>query len=140
MSMKKSIVEALIFCIAAIFAISTPLVVMSKWMKDMEETKKNTTTRKVLLYSINTDEDISGRFIIGNGMISTKEYVTAYEINDDGGKKYYKMPREKTIIYDTLKQDEQAYAEVTSNGWGEITEIKLYVPENTIEKQINLEL
>ena len=50
------------------------------------------------------------------------------------------MPREKTIIYETLKQDEQAYAEVTSNGWGEITEIKLYVPENTIEKQINLEL
>lgn len=48
------------------------------------------------------------------------QYYMFTNLLDDGGKKYYKMPREKTIVYDTLKQDEQAYAEVTSNGWGKI--------------------
>lgn len=76
------------------------------------------TTEKILLYSISTNEEISGEFTLGNGKISTQEYVTAYKINDDGSKEYYKMPREKTKIYEILKQDEQAYAEVTSNGWG----------------------
>lgn len=49
------------------------------------------------------------------------------------------MNRDKVTIYETLNNDEQAYAEIKKTSLG-IKEIKLYVPKNTIEKEINLNL
>lgn len=97
------------------------------------------TTEEVQLYSISTDKEYEGSFVLGSGSIESQEYITAYRITEDGGKKYFKMNRDKVTIYDTLNNDEQAYAEIKRASLG-IKEIKLYVPKNTIEKEINLNL
>ena len=97
------------------------------------------TTEEVQLYSISTDKEYEGSFVLGSGSIDSQEYITAYRITEDGGKKYFKMNRDKVTIYDTLNNDEQAYAVIKRVSLG-IKEIKLYVPKNTIEKEINLNL
>lgn len=96
-------------------------------------------TEEVKLYSISTDKEYEGSFVLGSGSIDSQEYITAYQVTEDGGKKYFKMNREKVTIYDTLNNDEQAYAVIKKASLG-IKEIKLYVPKNTIEKEINLSL
>lgn len=96
-------------------------------------------TEEVKLYSINTDKEYEGSFVLGSGSIDSQEYITAYQVTEDGGKKYFKMNRDKVTIYDTLNNDEQAYAVIKKASLG-IKEIKLYVPKNTIEKEINLSL
>lgn len=96
-------------------------------------------TEEVKLYSISTDKEYEGSFVLGSGSIDSQEYITAYQITEDGGKKYFKMNRDKVTIYDTLNDDEQAYAVIKRASLG-IKEIKLYVPKNTIEKEINLSL
>lgn len=96
-------------------------------------------TEEVKLYSISTDKEYEGSFVLGSGSIGSQEYITAYQITEDGGKKYFKMNRDKVTIYDTLNNDEQAYAVIKRASLG-IKEIKLYVPKNTIEKEINLSL
>lgn len=97
------------------------------------------TTEEVQLYSISTDKEYEGSFVLGSGSIDSQEYITAYRITEDGGKKYFKMNRDKVTIYDTLNNDEQAYAMIKRASLG-IKEIKLYVPKNAIEKEINLNL
>lgn len=96
-------------------------------------------TEEVKLYSISTDKEYEGSFVLGSGSIDSQEYITAYRITEDGGKKYFKMNRDKVTIYETLNNDEQAYAVIKKASLG-IKEIKLYVPKNTIEKEINLSL
>lgn len=96
-------------------------------------------TEEVKLYSISTDKEYEGSFVLGSGSIDSQEYITAYQVTEDGGKKYFKMNRDKVTIYDTLNNDEQAYAVIKKASLG-IEEIKLYVPNNTIEKEINLSL
>ena len=96
-------------------------------------------TEEVKLYSISTDKEYEGSFVLGSGSIDSQEYITAYQVTEDGGKKYFKMNRDKVTIYDTLNNDEQAYAVIKKASLG-IKEIKLYVPKNTIEKEINLGL
>lgn len=96
-------------------------------------------TEEVKLYSISTDKEYEGSFVLGSGSIDSQEYITAYQVTEDGGKKYFKMNRDKVTIYDTLNNDEQAYAEIKKTPLG-VKEIKLYVPKNTIEKEINLSL
>lgn len=96
-------------------------------------------TEEVKLYSISTDKEYEGSFVLGSGSIDSREYITAYQVTEDGGKKYFKMDREKTTIYETLNNNEQAYAVINRTALG-VKEIKLYVPKNTIEKQINLSL
>jgi hypothetical protein len=96
-------------------------------------------TEEVKLYSISTDKEYEGSFVLGSGSIDSQEYITAYRITEDGGKKYFKMNRDKVTIYDTLNNDEQAYVVIKRVSLG-IKEIKLYVPKNTIEKEINLSL
>lgn len=96
-------------------------------------------TEEVKLYSISTDKEYEGSFVLGSGSIDSQEYITAYQVTEDGGKKYFKMNRDKVTIYDTLNNDEQAYAVIKKASLG-IKEIKLYVPKNTIEKEINLSL
>lgn len=96
-------------------------------------------TEEVQLYSISTDKEYEGSFVLGTGNIDSREYITAYQVTEDGGKKYFKMNRDKVTIYDTLNNDEQAYAVINRTTLG-VKEIKLYVPVNTIEKEINLNL
>lgn len=96
-------------------------------------------TEEVKLYSISTDKEYEGSFVLGSGSINSREYITAYQVTEDGGKKYFKMDREKTTIYETLNNNEQAYAVINRTALG-VKEIKLYVPKNTIEKEINLNL
>lgn len=96
-------------------------------------------TEEVKLYSISTDKEYEGSFVLGTGSIDSQEYITAYRVTEDGGKKHFKMNRDKVTIYDTLNNDEQAYAVIKRASLG-IKEIKLYVPKNTIEKEINLSL
>lgn len=97
------------------------------------------TTEEVKLYSISTDKEYESSFVLGSGCIDSQEYITAYQVTEDGGKKYFKMNRDKVTIYETLNNDEQAYA-VIKKASLRIKEIKLYVPKNTIEKEINLSL
>lgn len=48
--------------------------------------------------------------------------------------KLVKFEAEKTVIYETLTSN-NAYAEISTNGWGYTTEIKLYVPQDTIQTE-----
>ena len=43
-----------------------------------------------------------------------------------------------TTIYESLKEGEQAYVEVITNGVKRVVGYKLFVPENTIIQQIDL--
>ena len=72
------------------------------------------------------------------GGINKTEYIVAYRLTEDGGKVYYKLPRQKVIIYDTLEEGEQPYVEIITTGY--TSETKLYIPQNTVEKEINLDL
>lgn len=93
------------------------------------------------LYSIGTDKGIEGRFVMGSGNIETKEVYTAYQIMNDGGKKYYTMDRDITTIYENLDTNATAYAEIYRKGIiNTIVQIKLYVPQNTIIQEINVDL
>jgi len=91
------------------------------------------------LYSIGTDKGIEGRFVMGSGNIETKEVYTAYQIMNDGGKKYYKMDRDITTICENLDTNTTAYAEIYRKGHA-IALIKLYVPQDTIIQDINVDL
>lgn len=100
-------------------------------------------TERIELASINVKSDIKGSFVLGFGEVERQGYYAAYRINKDGSKSYYKMDMEMTKIYDTLEPDESAYAIVkkNKNALGtDIIEIKLYVPKDTIQKQIDLSL
>jgi len=93
------------------------------------------------LYSIGTDKSIEGRFVMGSGNIKTKEVYTAYQIMNDGGKKYYTMDRDITTIYENLDTNATAYAEIYRKGlFNVIVQIKLYVPQDTIIQEINIDL
>ena len=54
-------------------------------------------------------------------------------------KEYNKLlAMDMTTIYESLKEGEQAYVEVITNGVKHVVGYKLYVPENTIIQQIDL--
>lgn len=64
----------------------------------------------------------------------------SYQILDDGGVKLIKFDAEKTIIYKTLKTDDEAYAEIIKDGFEDIKKIKLYVPKNTIKVEYDFDI
>ena len=106
---------------------------------DTEINSALNTEETVQLYSIGSDKTYEGSFVLGTGTVKEKEYITAYQLTEDGGKRYYKMDKSLTTVYETLKGDEQAYAIISKNG-SSVTDIKLYVPENTINREIDLDL
>ena len=83
-------------------------------------------------------EEYSGKFVLGSGGINKTEYIVTYRLTEDGGKVYYKLPRQKVIIYDTLEEGEQPYVEIITTGY--TSETKLYIPQNTVEKEIDVDL
>lgn len=133
--MDRDLVSALMGLVSLGTIITLIIVGFGQINKEMSKEY----TEEVKLYSISTDKEYEGSFVLGTGNIDSREYITAYQITEDGGKKYFKMDREKTTIYETLNNNEQAYAVINRTALG-VKEIKLYVPVNTIEKQINLNL
>lgn len=133
--MDRDLVSDLVPALMGLVIIA--LIITGFGQIDKELSKE--TTEEVQLYSISTDKEYEGSFVLGSGSIDSQEYITAYQVTEDGGKKYFKMNRDKVTIYDTLNNDEQAYAVIKKASLG-IKEIKLYVPKNTIEKEINLNL
>lgn len=99
---------------------------------------EHTETEIIPIYSISTGDEYSGKFVLGCGGINKIEYIVAYRLTEDGGKVYYRMPRQKVIIYDTLADGEQPYVEVITTGY--TSETRLYISQNTVEKEINLDL
>ena len=135
---KEEIWDIILHFIFGITLIAIVTAMIWEFAYEFKEFSKET-TEEVQLYSISTDKEYEGSFVLGSGNIDSQEYITAYRITEDGGKKYFKMNRDKVTIYDTLNNDEQAYAVIKKTSLG-IKEIKLYVPKNTIEKEINLNL
>lgn len=92
------------------------------------------------IQSIVIDDSVTGTFVLGIGTVSNKQYYVAYEIQEDGGLKLIQLDAEKTTIYQTLSENETPYVECYCNGFYTIKEIKLYVPENTIQRNYDLDL
>lgn len=137
--MNKDKILLLIFrLVLGITLFSIIAALLLEFRYELKEFSKET-TEEVQLYSISTDKEYEGSFVLGSGSIDSREYITAYQVTEDGGKKYFKMNRDKVTVYETLNNDEQAYAVIKKASLG-IKEIKLYVPKNTIEKEINLNL
>lgn len=114
--------------------------VLDSLIQEASERGKVENIEKIELASIALDSDISGRFYLGCGRIEEKEYYIAYKILEDGAKMIYKMDAAKTKIYETLGEDETAYAEEIRDGYDFLKEIKLYIPKNTIKQEYNLSL
>lgn len=89
------------------------------------------------LYTIDTSSQLSGHFVLGSGRLDEREYYCCYKLLDDGGKQFVKYPMDETTIYETLKEGEQAYAEIELSYLG-ISSYKIYVPENTIMQTYDL--
>lgn len=93
---------------------------------------------KTEIISINLSDNTEGSFVLGIETVKDKKYYVAYKILKDGGKKLVKMPIDKSIIYDILEEDENAYIEDITNGFEEKIEIKIYVPKGTITKEYDM--
>ena len=127
--------KTLIIIMSACFAISF-VTILSPFKMLSQESMET-----IELYSIGTDKNIEGRFVMGSGNVETKEVYTAYQIMNDGGKKYYTMDRDITTIYENLDTNATAYTEIYRKGIiNAIVQIKLYVPQNTIIQEINVDL
>lgn len=98
------------------------------------------TVQTVELKSIDYMSQVKGSFTLGFGRVNEIDYYGCYEVLEDGGIKLRKLRADTTIIYQTLKEGEPAYLEITTNGWGVETSIKLYVPENTIQVNYDFSL
>jgi hypothetical protein len=98
------------------------------------ESKDKVSVQTVNLRSINYQNVSEGVFILGSGKLDGQDYYTCYQVLDDGGLKLIKFEGEKTVIYETLTSGD-AYAEMSIDGWGDTKEVKLYVPQNTIQKE-----
>ena len=100
---------------------------------------KEVTVRTVNLKGVNHMSGVQGGFLLGCGRVSSVDYYVCYEELEDGGIVLAKFDSRKTVIYETLDADEQAYAEIEENDWG-VQGIKLYVPEGTVQVDYDLSL
>lgn len=132
-----SLIFGIIICIVLVGILASGVKGSYNILKDAEN---NTSTEIIPLAAIETKSDIAGRFYLGHANIEETPYYYCYRVNKDSSKELYKMPMDKTKIYETLSPDKQAYAEETRNDLGTITDIKLYVPVNTIQEEYNLSL
>lgn len=108
----------------------------------LNKQEKSTTIENIPLYSVvsSNEYEYEGHFFLGSGSIDGRQYYVAYKVLEDGGKKYFKMDKDKTVIYDTLENADTSYAEIEKNSFGITTKINLYVPKDTIVKTIDLSL
>lgn len=103
-------------------------------LSDVKKQGEEVTVSTVSLRSINYQNVLEGSFTLGCGKLDGQDYYTCYQVLDDGGLKLIKFKAEQTVIYETLTQGD-AYAEISVDGWGFTKEIKLYVPQDTIQTE-----
>lgn len=125
--------------LGTIFSITFGIIILAMTiflLLKIGEMDNSQETEKVELCSLEASNGTHGSFVLGCGSIQNETYYAGYKINSDGGKEHYKMPASQTVIYETLPEGGGAYAEVTKDGFGFIRKIKLYIPKNTIQKEI----
>lgn len=103
-----------------------------------EEMSAERNTEKVELYSIETTAETSGSLALGCGTINNTDYYWCYREVEDGGKQRYKFEVDKTTVYENLQSGDRPYVEVITDGFNQIVECRLYVPENTIIQTTDL--
>lgn len=129
-------VVCIVGCITAAFLVERSV---SELQKEYNKLLAERHSERIELYSIETADKISGKFYyMGRGTINEIDYYCCYRKTDDGGMKYYKFEMDMTTIYESLKEGDQAYVEVITNGVKRVVGYKLFVPENTIIQQIDL--
>lgn len=106
----------------------------SRVLSDVKKQGEEVTVSTVALRSINYQNVLEGSFLLGCGKLDGQDYYTCYQVLDDGGLKLIKFKSEQTVIYETLTSGD-AYAEISVDGWGFTKEIKLYVPQDTIQTE-----
>jgi hypothetical protein len=136
---KISVVIISIFVIAFFVAV---IELITSSVEESEKLENYETVETVYIQSINFETDISGykRFLIGSGKIQEKNYYYVYLLQSDGGIKLTKYNADNTVIYQTVKENERSYAEITRDRLDKITEVKLYVPENSIIENYDFEI
>jgi hypothetical protein len=93
------------------------------------------------LQSVVLDNNFEGSFVLGTGMLNGESYYIAYEIQSDGGKILKKYDADSVIVYDTLEHGDTPYLKKSISGFlGTNVEIKLYVPKDTIDKNLDIDL
>ena len=125
------------FCLMSLIILLFPI-----WENIINELSKQENIETIPLYSVvsSNEYEYEGHFFLGSGSIDGRQYYVAYRVLEDGGKKYFKMDKDKTVIYDTLENADTSYAEIEKNSFGITTKINLYVPKDTIVKTIDLSL
>ena len=125
------------FCLMCLIILLFPI-----WENIINELSKQENIETIPLYSVvsSNEYEYEGHFFLGSGRIDGRQYYVAYKVLEDGGKKYFKMDKDKTVIYDTLENADTSYAEIEKNSFGITTKINLYVPKDTIVKTIDLSL
>lgn len=135
---KADTIFYIILCGVFIGGITVVLIRLFIDFRNLNIEMSKDTTETIQLYSIDPEQEIYGKFTLGSGFIQSNEVYAAYQILEDGGKKYFTMDKRITVIYETLIADEKPYAEITKNYVKGIKSIKLYVPEGTIIQNINI--
>ena len=126
-----NITLALFFALILFFSI----ILLNIAKNDFIEPAQEISTETVPLRAINLGNQASGSFVFGCGSLGNENYYVCYEVLEDGGLKLTKYKTSVTIIYETLKENETAYAEVSINGHGKVVGVKMYVPENAIQTE-----
>jgi hypothetical protein len=127
------------FVIVFIIVLGTSIGLSS--LKKQEQVKERKVSQNPI-FSLNFKTEQTGsyfsNFFYGYGTLENKEYYVVYVEESDGGLKLTKYPVEKSKIYPQLDENTAPYVEITSNGYGTIVEIKLYIPENSVQSEYKI--
>lgn len=86
------------------------------------------------VYSIESENRDAESYILGYCSMNGTDY---YMCNSNKAAKEYKFLSRQTTVYKKLKNNEQSYAEIITNGYNQIVEYKLYVPKDTTIKNVD---
>lgn len=137
---KEQIKEIAWNSLIGVLILSVILFVAYFINKDVTEVIKKadeSTVTTVSLRSIDYSNEVKGVFALGSGGVHGVDYYVCYEVLEDKGIKLTKFDANKTVIYETLAENEMAYATVKKDGYGNVIDIKMYVPQNTIQVEYN---
>ena len=132
---RKDILTEITKILFLIMLLITLLLSILNVMKWMFETKPQQITT-IKIKSIQYDKQTNSQFILGTGSLDNTDYYVCYEILDDGGLVLKKLNAERTIIYETLNENAEAYIELNPN-FGK--KDKIFVPKNTIKIKYELQ-
>ena len=130
---RDDILTKIIKLLFMIMLVITLLISILKVIQYMDRDQPVTTVK---IKSIQYDSQPNSTFVLGTGSINNTDYYVYYEILDDGGLILKKLNAERTIIYETLNQNTEAYIELNPN-YGKKN--KLFVPKDTIKVKYNFQ-